>query len=62
MDELEITMTCACRWRKRNVFGIQVESKIRILQSAKAHILEYITMQMEAIDNNRMQAALNIMY
>ena len=33
MDELERTLTGACRWRKRNVFGIQVESKIRILQS-----------------------------
>ena len=55
-------MTSACRWRKRNVFGIQVESKIRILKSAKAHILEYIAMQIEAIDNNRVQAALDIMY
>lgn len=62
MDESEKTMTAACRWRKRNVFGTQVESKIHILQSAKAHILEYIVMQIEAIDDNRVQAALNIRY
>jgi hypothetical protein len=62
MDESERTMTGACRWRKRNVFGVQVESKIRILQSAKTHILEYIAMQTEAIDDDRLQAALNTMY
>ena len=62
MDESEKTLTGACRWRKRNVFGIQVESKIRILHSAKVYILEYIAMQIEAIDDNRVQAALDIMY
>jgi hypothetical protein len=59
---IEKTLTGACRWRKRNVFRIQVESKIRILQSAMTHILEYIVMQTEAIDDNRVQAALDIMY
>ena len=39
---------------------MQVESRIRILKSAKAHILEYIAMQSEAIDDERMQEALNI--
>jgi hypothetical protein len=62
MDESERTMTGACRWRKRNVLGIQVESKIRILQSAKPHILEYIAMQTEAIDDDRVQAELDITY
>ena len=38
-----------------------VSSKIRILQSAKAHILEYIAMQIEAIDDDQVQAALNDM-
>ena len=60
MDESERTMTGACRWRKRNVLGIQVESKIRILQSAKPHVLEYIAMQTEAIDDDRVQAELDI--
>ena len=54
-------MAGAFQRRKRNVFGSQVESKIRILQSAKAHILEYIAMQTEAIDDDRLQAALNDM-
>jgi len=62
MDEPERTMAGACRWRKRNVFGMQVEGKIRILHSAKIHILEYIAMQTEAIDDDRLQAALNTMY
>ena len=60
VDKPERTTSSACRLRKRNVFGMQVESKIRILQSAKAHILEYIAMQSEAIDDERMQEALNI--
>ena len=41
------------------VHGVQVQWRIRILQSAKAHILEYIAMQSEAIDDERLQAALN---
>ena len=43
----------------RIVHGVQVQSRIRILQSARAHILEYIAMQSEAIDDERLQAALN---
>ena len=61
IDEPESTMAGAFRRRKQNVFGLQVESKIRILQSAKAHILQYIAMQTEAIDDDRLQAALNDM-
>ena len=60
VDEPERTTSSACRLRKRNVFGVQVESSIRILQSAKVHILEYIAMQSKAIDDERMQEALNI--
>ena len=45
--------------KNRLVHGVQVQSRIRILQSAKAHILEYIAMQSEAIDDERLQAALN---
>lgn len=41
---------------------MQVESKIWILQSAKTDILEYIAMQTKAIDNDRLQAALNTIY
>ena len=41
------------------MFGVQIESKICILQSAKAHILEYIAMQTEAIDDDRLHVALN---
>ena len=60
-DEPERTLTGVSRWRKRSVFGMMVESKIRILQSAKAHILEYIAMQTKAIDDDRLQANLNAM-
>lgn len=62
MDEPERTTTDIYRSRKRNVFGMQVEGKISILPSAKAHILEYIAMQTEAIDDDRLQAALNTMH
>ena len=41
------------------MFGVQVESKICILLLAKAHILEYVAMQSEAIDDARLQNALN---
>ena len=46
--------------KNRIVHGVQVQSRIRILQFAKAHILEYIAMQSEANDDERLQAALNI--
>ena len=60
VDEPKRTTSSDCLLRKRNVFGMQVESRIRLLESTKAHILEYIGMQSEAIDDERMQEALNI--
>lgn len=60
VNEPEETRSSACWLRKRNIFGMQVESSIRILQSAKVHILEYIARQTEAIDDEHMQEALNI--
>ena len=59
IDKPERTVAGAFWRRKRNIFGSQVESKIRIPQSAKAHILEYIAMQTEAIDDEQLQVALN---
>ena len=59
LDEPEDPTIGAYLWRKQNVFGVQVEIKICILLSAKAHIIEYIAMQSEAIDDERLQAALN---
>ena len=44
---------------KRIVHRVQVEKRVRILQSAKSHILEYIAMQTEAIDDERLQVALH---
>ena len=49
LNEPELSTTDTWRWRKQNVFGVQVESKVCIQLSAKAHILEYIAMQTEAI-------------
>lgn len=59
-DEPERIMSGHSRGRNRNVFGVQVPSNICIIQSAKAHILEYIAMQTQAIDDDRLQAALDI--
>ena len=54
LDEPEDPTTGAYQWRKNNVFGVLVESTICILLWAKAHILEYIAMQTEAIDKARL--------
>ena len=59
MDKPETQTNGANCWRKRIVFGVQVESKIQILQLAKNYNLEYIAMQTKAIDDDCLHATLN---
>lgn len=58
-DQQPVSVNVVQVSEKRIVHGVQVEKRVRIPQSTKAHILEYIAMQTEAIDDERLQAALN---
>lgn len=41
-------------------YGVQTESQLSISNEAKPHILEYIVMRMEGMDDQRLQSELDV--